>query len=174
MSQATNPPLPPGRLLVELYSDFDCQFCRASVQAVDSARGHFGGRVAWRYRYAANPSSSLSTRSAAIGICTEDETGPWALYKELASVDALSPAAIEAAVVRVHPDPNAVDACAAADSTQERLWTEIFRAAALGKSRTPTLVAGGVTVVGKLSATPLIAFIDERLRTLGAQAGNVP
>lgn len=151
-------------LTVELYSDFDCQFCRASVEAVTQARKHFGDRVKWKYRYAANPASSVSMQSAAIGLCTEDQSGPWRLYALLGSVEALTSSDLQAAVSRIHPDPGAVKSCTNADSTRTRLWTEVFRSAALGRSRTPTLVVGGVSIVGKLSPAPLVALIEERLQ----------
>jgi len=157
-------PSPSGIALhVQLYSDFDCPFCRRSVPAVLAARRLFGDSVSWTYWYRANPRSSLSIRSALIGRCTDDGTGPWKLYSLLSDSTALTEARLTAVLGNLGQSPTVIEACAHADSTSQQLWRQMFLSSAAGRTRTPTVVVDGIEVAGMLTEEALEGLIRERL-----------
>ncbi len=163
-------PVSTSRVRVELYSDFACPFCRASVGAVDSARAEFGDSVTWVYRYLPNVASELSLLSARAGACVSDATGPWSFYSELRG-ESWSRRALERALLRIGTNLRDIRSCTSADSTHQRIWLDVFRAAALRIDGTPTLVVDGLVVPGRVRYEPLSALIRERLKQ-GRRVGS--
>ncbi len=148
---------------VDLYSDFDCAFCRRSVPAVLDARQQFGTRVLWRYWYRANPARPISLRSALVAMCTAEGDGPWKLYALLSDSASLTEGRLTNAVRALGLPFAKTDRCARADSTAQRLWRQMFFSAAAGRTRTPTVVVDGIEIAGLLNADALRALIEDRL-----------
>jgi hypothetical protein len=158
---------------VDLYSDFDCAFCRRSVAAVLAARRHFGDKVRWRYWYRANPVRPMSIRSALVAMCTEDGDGPWRLYSLLSDSVDLTDNRLAGAVESLGRPASEADKCVRADSTAQRLWRQMFLSAAAGRTRTPTVVVDGIEIAGLLTEDALISLIEDRLMRRRRQADVV-
>ncbi len=152
-----------ARVVVELYSDFDCAYCRQSVRAVLAARREFGGRVVWRFRYRANPARPLSMEGARLALCTADSTGPWQFYSQLASAEPMARSHLDSALARMGRSRRSVQPCIESDSTATRLWRDMFSSSAGGHTRTPTILVDGVEVVGLITEDALVGLIRDRL-----------
>ena len=152
-------------VLVELFSDFDCSFCRRSAAAVDAARMHFGNSVEWRYRFAArSPTvSGLSFHAALVGVCTSSDDGPWRLYHAVGEAGEWSERAFEEVVKALGTDPKLLLDCTLSDATISRVWSDIFEGAARGVKVTPTIIVNQTRVEGELSAESLIELIESKL-----------
>lgn len=155
---------------VELFWDFGCAFCRSSALAIDSVRRVFGDSVDWRFRHFANARNPLSMRAALAAACVPD--GPWRLLAAIDTNEVWSDDALNHAIGRTGGANAALKACMRADSTAQRVWSDVFRAAASGKTATPTLIVDGITVSGKVQVEALQRLIQSRLNARGGVAAH--
>jgi len=151
---------------VELFNDLACRYCRRSAPVIDSLRRMFPDSVRWVYRYLPNVHDALSMRSAMAAACTGDSNGAWRLYSIASRAADWSYEALERSLARMGLSLDAIGNCMNADSTRQEVWADVFRAAATGKTGTPTVVVGGLAVAGKLRVDPLATLIRARLTQL--------
>jgi predicted DsbA family dithiol-disulfide isomerase len=52
-----------------------------------------------------------------------------------------------------------INACVRDEEAQSRVWSDMFRAAALNVTATPTVVVNGIMVASQLSTGTLLSFI---------------
>ena len=157
------------RVVVELYSDFDCSYCRQSVGAVLGARAAFGDSVDWRFRYRANPVRRLSMEGALVALCTADSTGPWQFYAQLTSTAPIASDQIDQALSRMGRSRQAILPCVEAESTATTLWRDMFASSAAGHTRTPTIVVDGVPIIGLITEDALSRLLRDRIDRLRAR-----
>lgn len=164
----TFPPPASDQVRVEVFSDFACAHCRASASAIDSVRQRYGQRLNWRYRYVtrAPQADPLSFYTAKVGVCTESDGGPWDLYNALGHMGAWSKDSVEVAVEMVETDSDRLRSCVESDATEQRVWSDLFKASARGVSSTPTLFVNGVKVEGRISVRPLVQLIESEMAGL--------
>ncbi len=163
-----------ARLLVELYSDFGCPFCRQSAPAVLAARSHFGDEVAWGYRFLAKPPTvgKASFRSALAGVCIANTGGFWDYYERLTTDIEWSEPAVSTFLRSIQEDDPGLSRCMDSPDTRSRVWRDVFVAAAVGLRATPTLRVNGVSVEGLLTPTALIDLIESQLAMLPTSPGG--
>lgn len=153
------------KVVVDVYSDFGCTYCRESAPAIDSVRREFGDKVYWRYRYLASPlrADPLSFEAALVGVCTAKDGGPWELYSAIRPSLPWTRESLEKEVVKlaaIHPD---LQSCTQSEEATDRIWSDVFEAAARGVRSTPTLYINGKKISAQITAAPLRTFVQNEL-----------
>jgi hypothetical protein len=169
VSSIPAPPAPAAQAVVPVtvvvYWSFACPYCRSSAAALDSAQRELGERVAWEYKILSRPESvdPLAWRAALAGVCSEglDRLGEFNLRLARRPWTERS---ISQAVSEIGGESPGFKECMGSDASEARVWGDIFDAARLGISETPTIEVDGIRVIGQLSAAPLIALVRERER----------
>lgn len=174
-SEIPRPPVDLKVVHVDLYSDFACPFCRASAHTVDSLRKAFGQRVQWQYLGLPNR-DQLAFRSALIAVCVSDSGGPWRLYRLLNDSSSWSRQALDRAVAKLAINRDSLARCVASQTTESRVWAELFTASRQGVIATPTVIVDGVRVVGRITGPALGALIEasarKRAEAIGRTTGD--
>jgi hypothetical protein len=178
VAAAANMPAGPGdsnggHVVVELFSDFACVYCRETAPAIDSVRAHFGNAVAWRYRFLprAPQIDPVGFSAALAGWCL----GPqhvWDFYRVIASADRLSRGAVDSAIEATSPTPILTRQCMDAPSSADSLWSAKVRAAARGITATPTVEVDGIRVHGLAHTAALVDLVDEAIRRRTSRQSN--
>jgi protein-disulfide isomerase len=155
----------PGTLEVEFFSDYACRFCRAVAPSLDTARAHFGSKVAWRYRFLPRSprEDPLGFRASLAGVCASRERDTWALYRAIAAEAEWSRDAFENALASLALNREGLENCMKSRTAKEILWADKYEAAALGIGETPTALVGTTRIVGVLPADSLIRVINAAL-----------
>lgn len=153
------------KVVVDLYSDFGCTFCRESSPAIDSIRREFGDKVFWRYRYLASPirSDPLSFDAALAGVCTAKDGGPWQLYAAIRPDLPWTRATLDRAIAQLQAGVPDLQKCMASNEAADKVWSDVFEAAARGVRSTPTLYVNGKLISAQITAPPLRLLIQDAL-----------
>jgi len=154
----------PNQLVVDIFTDYECQACRASVPAVEAAREHFGDRIEWRYHHLTRPRTNTpGFKAALLSICAFPGSAPWPLYRSMSQDSQFSDALFEkrfrAALEAENVSASAAEECAQERFTRESLWNDLFLAASVGIQSTPALIVRGQRITGRLEPAMLKDFL---------------
>ena len=147
---------------VDVNADLSCARCQELEPKIDSARKYFGKAIKWRCRYAADPRSLRSVDLSMIGACVGDSTGPWGLWSELSQAEKVDSSTISAAVASLGVSASSLSDCLEDTRAAERIWSDVFRTAALHRA-VPSIEVNGANVRGELTYESIVRSIMDEI-----------
>lgn len=148
-------------VVIEVFSNFACEFCRASMPVIDSAMTHFGSGVEWRYRHMPRGPhrDPLSFETALVAKCLAHVVPVW----DVAIESSRRPFEREEffGVLEEHgASRGEIDACSQSSLVEASVWRDMFDAARMGVRVTPTTFVNGTKVEGLLVSDPLVELVS--------------
>jgi protein-disulfide isomerase len=153
-----------ARVSIVVFTDFQCEFCKAEVATLKSVLATYQDKVRLVYKDFPLPTHQYARRAAEIARCAQDQQKFWQMYDALFNHQAdLGTVSYETLAQEIQGDASALASCMERGDGSARIDASIAEARRLIITEVPTLYVNDARYVGILTESDLRAAIQARL-----------
>jgi len=155
---------PGGAVVLTVFSDFECPFCRAMVPALRAVRARYGERVEIAFRHFPLDSHPRAFDAARGAVCASRQGRFWEFHDALFAASEVTAATIRQAASKAGAELPAWSECIASETSALAVLADREAGRQLGVDATPTLVLNGRVLRGATDLPALEEAIQRELQ----------
>ncbi len=153
-----------ARVSIVVFTDFQCEFCKAEVDTLKSVLATYQDKVRLVFKDFPLPSHPYARRAAGIARCSQDQQKFWQMYDVLFAHQAdLGTVTYETLAKEAQVDGSALATCMEKGDGSARIDASIAEGRRLLITEVPTLYVNDLRYVGLITEADLRTAIQEHL-----------
>lgn len=149
---------------VVVFSDFQCEFCKADVPTLKNMLAQYQAQVKLVHKDFPLPTHPFARRAAEIARCAQDQNKFWQMYDALFNHQfELGTVSLEALATESQVDANALKTCLESNGGKARVDASITEAQRLGITEVPVTFVNDQRITGIVDGVTLQRIIQGQL-----------
>ena len=161
-------------VLVTMFSDFECPFCREAQATIQTIRTLYPDRVRIAYKAFPIGSHPHALEAARAAHCAAEQDRFWEFHDALFRSRELDPAVIYDAAKKSGVELPQFAACVTSEASKLAVQNDIHAGKMVGVSSTPSFVLNGRLIAGNAPIEDLKKVIDEELASGATTTASAP